>query len=301
MDAHSFSVEDVRDVLNAYKVKFGVPKAKSQSVSVAPSQSSPAAPSQSSPAAPSQSNPAAKAKSVPMATREEILKLAKSNPNSIELHYTGGRWRKQFNALKAYSDKHGHCNVPRVNKEYPKLGEWVNKQRTAYKDLLAGKRFELTKERILLLESIGFEWDPHEAEWNEQFAKLKAYKQVHGHCNVPKGYEDDPQLGIWVNKQRSSYKDPQAGKSFAMTPERIDKLQNIGFEWDPYKAAWQEQYGKLKAYRDDHGHCNVPAKYKDDPELGNWVGTQRTAYKKAKLTPERIGKLNDIGFEWSRA
>ena len=109
MDADSFSVKDVRDVLNAYKVKFGVPKSKS--IPVEPSQSTPAVQSKSqsipgaqskktesksqyisakpSPATQpkSQSTPAAPSQSVPKATREEISELAKSNPDSIELHF----------------------------------------------------------------------------------------------------------------------------------------------------------------------------------------------------------------------
>ena len=31
----------------------------------------------------------------------------------------------------------------------------------------------------------------------------------------------------------------------------------------------------------------------------NWVGFQRTAYKEKTIDPQRIEKLNEIGFEWS--
>ena len=162
----------------------------------------------------------------------------------------------------------------------------------------------MTQERIDKLQNIGFEWDHNEALWQEQCAKLKAYKADHGHCNVPKGYKADKKLGNWVINQRTEYKDLQAGKSFAMTQERIGLLNKIGFEWDPNEAKWQEQYAKLKAFRDEHGHCNVPKGYKADKKLGNWVINQRTEYKDLQagkrfvMTPERIGKLTEIGFEW---
>lgn len=34
--------------------------------------------------------------------------------------------------------------------------------------------------------------------------------------------------------------------------------------------------------------------------LGTWAGTKRTAYNSNQLTPDRIKRLEDIGFEWSR-
>lgn len=48
--------------------------------------------------------------------------------------------------------------------------------------------------------------------------------------------------------------------------------------------------------------------YVDDPSLGFWVATQRRNYRRivnddsaaaAGLTPERIQKLEEIGFEWN--
>jgi hypothetical protein len=45
-----------------------------------------------------------------------------------------------------------------------------------------------------------------------------------------------------------------------------------------------------------HGDCNVPKRYKANPQLGSWVKNQR---KQAKLDDEKINKLNDIGFLWN--
>jgi hypothetical protein len=39
---------------------------------------------------------------------------------------------------------------------------------------------------IARLEANGFEWDPHRAQWNQMFEKLKEYQAVTGHCYVPK-------------------------------------------------------------------------------------------------------------------
>ena len=49
------------------------------------------------------------------------------------------------------------------------------------------------------------------------------------------------------------------------------------------------------------GHCNVPGKYKDNPALGSWCGTQRQRKKKGKLAQDKIDRLNAIGFVWGES
>ena len=56
---------------------------------------------------------------------------------------------------------------------------------------------------------------------------------------------------------------------------------------------------ELAIYKRDNGHCNVPQRYKDNPPLGIWCNTQRALFKAGKLSTERIGKLNELGFEWA--
>jgi hypothetical protein len=44
----------------------------------------------------------------------------------------------------------------------------------------------------------------------------------------------------------------------------------------------------------------VPGRYSLDPQLGTWVDTQRTVFKKGRMDFERKAKLYKIGFEFSR-
>ena len=58
-----------------------------------------------------------------------------------------------------------------------------------------------------------------------------AYKERHGHCNVPSNYSEDPALGSWVKSQRRNYKLLRQGLPSNMTRERFSQLQALGFEW----------------------------------------------------------------------
>jgi len=50
---------------------------------------------------------------------------------------------------------------------------------------------------------------------------------------VPHGYAENPQLGRWVNTQRTQYKKFQQDPSTSqMTQERIGRLESIAFPWN---------------------------------------------------------------------
>ena len=121
-----------------------------------------------------------------------------------------------------------------------------------------------------LIEKLGLSWD-------EMYGQLIAYKEEHGNCNVPSGYPDNPQLANWVGRQR------QAKKQDKLSQDKIQKLEAIGFPWNPDEDLWDQMFQALQEYKRIHGDCNVPNRYPDNPQLANWVGRQRQA-KKARQT-----------------
>ena len=66
---------------------------------------------------------------------------------------------------------------------------------------------------------------------------------------------------------------------------------------------WEESRVLLEAYRDAHdGCCNVPRTWKDDPQLGAWVNTQKYQFRKyeadpatSRLSAERVVALREMG------
>ena len=50
-------------------------------------------------------------------------------------------------------------------------------------------------------------------------------------------------------------------------------------------------------FKQVHGHTNVPAKFKENPQLGEWVKRQRWASnQRSRYRKERYDKLQGIGF-----
>jgi hypothetical protein len=73
---------------------------------------------------------------------------------------------------------------------------------------------------------------PDEAAWEAQLTRLEAYKEVHGDCDVPKRWTEDPRLGTWVHDQRARKKKLDRGDpSPGMTAARAARLEALGFAW----------------------------------------------------------------------
>ncbi|GKY90303.1 hypothetical protein MPSEU_000004300 [Mayamaea pseudoterrestris] len=151
--------------------------------------------------------------------------------------------------------------------------------------------------------------------------------------------EDDQRLFRWCVQQRHHYKvyqmnnidDREAGENgdylsnacrseqdsdqtqrqeseyTSMTPGRIRLLNSIGFTWDLNESMWMHQYERLVSYYRNNMTSNVPAKWAADPSLARWVAYQRSSYKmyqegdpRSSMTPERIRRLEELEFCWSR-
>jgi len=150
---------------------------------------------------------------------------------------------------------------------------------------------------------------PENAE--KHLIELIKYRKIHGHCNVPDSRKNPTPLGNWVKNTRSAYRRLKNGNhggsipgSTVLSPDLIERLNGMGFEWDAgvnKQYAWITKFKMLKEYAEENGHCLVPLR---SGVLGRWVRDQRYQYKKklrgehAKISAERIQKLNDIGFEW---
>jgi hypothetical protein len=129
-------------------------------------------------------------------------------------------------------------------------------------------------------------------------------------------------LGIWVSAQRQQYKimrqipDATKGRRSApLTEQRIALLNEIGFTWtirsrETFSESWSQRFEELKEFKRVNGHCLVPSRYSTNPELGVWVGGQRSQYRVYMKTKEngdcsvsgmnedRIHELEELGFAW---
>ncbi len=135
--------------------------------------------------------------------------------------------------------------------------------------------------------------------WDEMYKLLCDYVEKYHTANVPNLYKtpDGIALGAWVGYMRGIYR----GKSDGILDEyRINKLNKLGFIWDVAEAAWETGFQHACHYADSHFDMNVPCVYTDEDgyPLGQWIRCNRNAFRKRKLSEDRINRLQSIGMVW---
>jgi hypothetical protein len=153
----------------------------------------------------------------------------------IRAHQTE-QWYERYKELVEFQRDHGHCVVPYHFKQNLPLALWVKRQRHQSKLKKEGHHSTMNDDREKALETLGFVWDSHKAVWQERLNELKAFRNERGNCNVPAKFAENSQLAIWVKCQRRQYKLYHDGERSNMTAERIEKLTQEGFVWNPRRV-----------------------------------------------------------------
>jgi len=196
-------------------------------------------------------------------------------------------WWFWFALLKKYKLSEGHLEMKAkyMTSDGFKLGSWVVNQRTAF------DRGMLDKERMKLLEDLGFIWDMNEYLWETQFKALVEFKRKNGHVKVRK----DTPLGFWCTTQRAF------NKKGALKTDREMKLVNIGFVFDQHELAWQENFSILKKHIEWTGDWETGSSLKNHVggKMSSWVSQQRKKKVQGTLSVEHESQLEEIAFPWN--
>jgi Helicase associated domain len=131
------------------------------------------------------------------------------------------RWEEGFSHLRQFSEREGHCRVPRtyMTDDGYTLGRWVEVRR--------GTKDKMAPQLRLRLEGLaGWSWDVYSDLWEVGFARLRQFSEREGHCRVPDSYrtEDGDRVAKWAYTQRKAKE--------TMDPNRRQRLEALpGWVW----------------------------------------------------------------------
>ncbi|GFH47162.1 hypothetical protein CTEN210_03637 [Chaetoceros tenuissimus] len=143
--------------------------------------------------------------------------------------------------------------------------------------------------------------------FEERLDIMKKYKEKHGHCNIPSTNESMGRFCKYIRQIKLGSAKQGKLATYKLTKERIEQLDELGFTWK-FDRSFDFYFSALQSFKEEKGHCNVPARYKSGHcTLGSWVvrirrmkaGTMQNFKRpEAKLTDARIAKLDALGFKW---
>jgi superfamily II DNA or RNA helicase len=131
--------------------------------------------------------------------------------NSIKFSWSpfDERWEQNIVRLEAFKNDNGHANVP-ANCTDKRLATFIGELR------VNRKADKLSADRIKVLDTMGFDWDPLATIWETRYQRLVEFKNEHGHINVSEA--QDRELASWVYRQRSNKK---------LSMDRVRRLKNL--------------------------------------------------------------------------
>lgn len=275
-------------------------------------------------------------------TKNDADFMAKKCPRFEEIgvplrqrNFTALGWDDRFQQLVEFGRVNRHFNVPNPapdnvenrgllqdsssdTADANRFYKFVSRIHSEYRGLQRGVASSfLTEERIVQLQSIGFEFntkqdkDVPEIDFSTRIQQLEAFQSEMGHMRVDPNYDKYSNLGGWAVEISEQHKNWQEGREY-LQPDLVEKFNHLsamGFGFDVFRSrrgerSWDDSFNLLQQYRHETGSCRVPHHYKADFRLGSWVAVQRKEYKMAvqgkpsRLTHERIQRLESVGFEF---
>lgn len=213
-------------------------------------------------------------------------------------------WKQWYEALCRYKERYDDIDVKSryVDETGAALGAFLSNIRTARRD---GRRNAfLTDEHIRQLDELGMIWERFDYAWEQNYQACARYYAEHGNLNVPNNFvQDGYRIGPWIRRQRMLRDGRVEG---VITPERIERLDDIGMVWtDAYTSRWEYGYEQAKKWYEEHGNLNVPTMYVNDKgfPLGIWLKRHipnEAGKTQIKITPEKREKLDALGMVWER-
>lgn len=149
----------------------------------------------------------------------------------------------RFEELQNYKKQHGDLNV--TSSKDSVLYGWICRIRVSYREIKnnptakptysAKSMFSLNEEKIERLKEIGFDFrsppkvlkdgidetrKEEMSSFQKNVAKLKEFREAHGHCNISMNHSDHS-LYCWTQRMGLSYRSIQDGRNLRIISSRM--------------------------------------------------------------------------------
>lgn len=228
------------------------------------------------------------------------FKQRKLEEIGVILDFEEEQWLQNFEMLKNFVELNETLEIAATAKDPNtgfNIGAWLKRQIELREsgDLEPRRDEKLQELGISVAKKIESNGD----KWSKPIEELTKYITVYKNGLVPKIYKtkEGYALGQWVQRTRTEFEN--------LSSKTKKRLLDAGFVTDRREYVWQENFLALRAYKSEHGNCDVPQRYPSYVKsknikisLGTWLHNQRAYNDLRKLPPHRKDLLDNLGVRW---
>ncbi len=147
---------------------------------------------------------------------------------------------------------------------------------------------------VKIVKTLNPGWDH---EWLENAKCLQEFKDENRHLRIPNGHKwgiPARRADLWCTRQR------RLRRRDLLEQWKIDALDAMGFEWEPFDEIWRSKISNLKAYREEKGNLDISHKEVwNKVNIGDLYYSIRKAWRAGLLTQQQISEAEAVdGFIW---
>lgn len=219
---------------------------------------------------------------------EDKIDALKKIDFDFSKNYISYDWTDYYKTLIKYIKSNNDIDINSIYRNVVycdlKIGEWLHRQRNAYRTNC------LTDEQIKKLEDIGLVWNLNNNTFRNNIEKIIDFLETNNRY-PSRSDKDEKALAEIVSGWRKQYK---RGK---LSDTQIKALNDIGFIWDVLEYEWNRKYDLCKEYKLLNGCLPATGVLYKEERIGWWINTQKKTITEGKITEERIKMLSDLGVD----
>ena len=133
-------------------------------------------------------------------------------------------------------------------------------------------------------------------KWMDNYNAVLEIAQKHGRLYFPNHDSTARRLSCWLVTQKNRKDIGHYEK------QKLEELKKYGYEMGRTRRdkVWQEMFDQYCQYTKVTGRSVVSSTNPAYRQLSAWVANQRQTYKRGKMSNERIQRLKEVGFVFSK-
>lgn len=134
-------------------------------------------------------------------------------------------------------------------------------------------------------------------QWQSNYQECLEFAEENNHLKFSHSNPKERRLASWLSRQKTRTHVSPKEKELL---EKLEPYYDKRSQSEKRAEEWNKWFHKMMAYKEISGDFVVSKYDRDNQDLRGWMIRQRKAGRDGKLSNEQRGRLEDVGFVFTR-